>query len=189
MADKARNRADWPDPRRFQLNAPVTQPARTPTTTYRLAPALGAGLVGRSLVTLAVLVALATGLGLALGVGWPVPTSVAVIGAVLVALWALYLFRLAWAVRLTDDGYAVRLLRGVGTAAASWREVEEVVAASPGGRACLVLRLHGGGSTRLPMAALATDRDAFAHDVRRRVRDAHTQAARDQSATREPPPS
>jgi hypothetical protein len=171
------------------LNAPVTQAAPTPTTTYRLAPALGAGLVGRSLVTLAVLVALATVLGLALGVGWPLPVGVAGGGVVLVALWALYLFRLAWAVRLTDEGYAVRLLRGVGTGAASWRDVEEVVAATPGGRPCLVLRLRSGGSTRLPMAALATDRDAFAHDVRRRVRDAHSRSAPDESATREPPPS
>jgi hypothetical protein len=172
--DKGRTRADWAAQQRFQLNEPVTRAPRNPTTTYRLAPALSAGLVGRSLVTLAVLVAVATVLGLLVGIGWPLAATVAVVGAVLVALWALYLFRLAWAVRLSDEGYAVRLLRGVGTGAASWREVEEVVAASPGGRPCLVLRLQEGRSTRLPMAALAGDRDAFAHDVRRRVRDAHT---------------
>jgi hypothetical protein len=173
-ADKGRNRADWPDRRRFQLNAPVSQAARTPTTTYRLAPSLSAGLVGRSLVTLAVLVTLTTVLGLVLDIGWSIAGAVAAGGAVVVALWALYLFRLAWVVRLSDDGYAVRLLRGVGARAAAWREVEEVSAASPGGRPCLVLRLRAGRSTRLPMAALAGDRDAFAHDVRRRVRDAHT---------------
>ncbi len=49
-----------------------------------------------------------------------------------------------------------------------------MVAASPDGRPCLELRLRDGRATRLPMAAVAADADAFAHDVRRRVRDAHT---------------
>jgi hypothetical protein len=97
-----------------------------------------------------------------------------VVGLALVGLWAWYLFRIAWAVRLTEHGYAVRLLRGVGTTAASWAEVDEVVAASPAGRACLVVRLRNGTETRLPVAALAGDPDAFAREVRRRLRDAHT---------------
>jgi hypothetical protein len=158
------------------LNEPVIQAARTPPTTYRLAPALSARLVGNSLVTLAVLVALVTLLGLFLGGGWPLTGAVAGCGVVLVGLWALYLFRWAWVVRLTDDGYAVRLLHGIGTRAAPWREVEEVAAASPSGQSFLVIRLRDSRSTRLPMAALLGDRDAFAHDVRRRVRDAHSEA-------------
>jgi len=48
---------------------------------------------------------------------------------VLVGLWSFYLLRRAWAVRLTAVGYAVRLLGGVGANAASWVEVDEVVAA------------------------------------------------------------
>jgi hypothetical protein len=172
--DKARNRADWPARRRFQLNDPVSGPVRTPTSTYRLAPALGARLVGRSLVTLAVLVVVATLLGAILGIGWWLAGGITVVGVVLVGLWAWSLFRLTWAVRLTSGGYAVRLLRGVGARAASWSEVDEVVAASPAGQRCLVLHLRDGRATRLPMAALAGDPDAFAHDVRRRVRDAHT---------------
>jgi hypothetical protein len=51
------------------------------------------------------------------------------------------------------------------------------VAASPQGLPCLVLRLTDGRSTRLPVHALAGDGDAFAHDVRRRLRDAHTPPA------------
>jgi hypothetical protein len=171
--DKVGNRADWPVRRRFQLNGPVSGRAGTPTT-YRLAPALGARLIGRSLVTLAVLVLVATVLGAVTGLGWWLAGVLAVVGLVLVAGWAWYLVRAAWAIRLTADGYAVRLLRGVGTAAASWREVTEVVAASPGGQPCLELNLRDGHTTRLPMAALAGDPDDFARDVRRRVRDAHT---------------
>lgn len=129
--DKGRNRADSPRGRRFQLNDPVTHPAPLPTTTYRLAPALGVRLVGRSLVTLAVLVVLATLLGVFVGAGWLLAGVVTAIGLVLVAGWAWYLLRRAWAVRLSDQGYAVRLLGGIGATSAAWSLVDEVVAASP----------------------------------------------------------
>ena len=174
ISDNGGNRADWPAGQRFQLNEPVTGPARTPTTTYRLAPALGVRVVGRSLVTLAILVFAATLLGAVTGVGWWLAGGLTVVGAALVAAWAWYLLRRAWAVRLTGHGYDVRLLRGVGPSSGAWADVDEVVAASPSGRPCLEIRLRDGRATRLPMAALAGDPDALAHDVRRRVRDAHT---------------
>jgi hypothetical protein len=141
-------------------------------TSYRLAPALAARLIGRSLVTLAGLVVVATVAG-ALA-GWWVLATVAATGSVLVAAWSWWLLRRGTAVRLTDEGYDVRLLHGVGVARAPWSQVDEAVAASPQGQPCLVLRLTDGRTTRLPMYALAGDRDAFAHDVRRRLRDAHT---------------
>lgn len=152
----------------------MSGPAPSGITTYRLAPALGARLVGRGLVTLAVLVVLATLVGDLTGLGWRLAGGLTAIGIVLVGLWALYLFRRAWAVRLTDAGYAVRFLGGVGVGRAAWAEVDEVVAASPEGQPCLFLRLRDARMTRLPMAALAGDADAFALDVRRRVRDAHS---------------
>jgi hypothetical protein len=152
----------------------MTRPARTSPTAYRLAPALGVRLVGRSLVALAVLVVLATLVGDLSGLGWRLAGALTAVGIVLVGLWALYLFRWAWAVRLSDAGYAVRFLGGVGVGRASWGEVDEVLAASPDGEPCLVIRLRGDRTTLLPMAALAGDRDTVARDVRRRVRDAHT---------------
>ena len=148
-----------------------------PTTTYRLAPALGVRLVGRSLLTLAVVVAVTTVVGVATGAGWEPAGWVTLAGLLLIAGWAWYLLRSAWAVRLTAEGYAVRLRGGVGVARASWSEVHEVTATSPGGRPCLVLRLRDGRTTTLPMRALAGDADAFARDVRRLVRDAHTPGA------------
>jgi hypothetical protein len=159
---------------RVGFNEPVTGPVPTPTSSYRLAPALGARLVGRSLVTLAALVLVAAVIGPLTGAGWRLAGSVTVAGLALAGLWAWYLLRVAWAVRLTDQGYAVRLLRGVGATGGSWGEVAEVLAVSRGGRPCLVLRLRNGMETRLPMAALAGEPDSFAHDVRRRLRDAHT---------------
>jgi hypothetical protein len=159
---------------RFQLNGGVSPVADNPDTGYRLAPALGLRLVGRSLVSLGVVVVVVTLFGLLFDIGWVFAGAVTLIGLVLVAAWAWWLFQHAVAVRLTDQGYAVSLLGGVGTAAASWSEVGEVVAASPGGTPCLVIRLTDGRGTRLPMTALAGDPDAFALDVRRRVRNAHS---------------
>jgi hypothetical protein len=173
VGGKAGNRADWAGRQRFQLNGPVTRSAPT-AATYRLAPALGARLVGRSLVTLAVVVVVVTVAGVLTGIGWVPAGAVTVAGLALVAGWAWYLVRRAWAVRLTAAGYDVRLLGGVGVTSASWAQVEEVVAASPAGIPCLVFRLRDGRTTRLPMAAIGADADHFARDVRRRVRDAHT---------------
>lgn len=144
------------------------------TTTYRLAPALGVRLVGRSLLTLAVVVVVATLVGVLTGAGWVPAGVVTLVGVLLVGGWAWYLLRRAWAVRLSGQGYTVRLLGGVGATSAAWSDVEEVVAASPRDTPCLVVRLRDGRATRLPVAAIAADADAFAHDVRRRVRDAHT---------------
>lgn len=168
---KARFGRDWCRSRRFQLNGPVIP---TPDTHYRLAPALGARLVGRSLVTLAVVVVLATLAGALLGVGWVLAGVVTLAGLVAVGVWAWWLLRRATALRLTNQGYAVHLLGGVGTSAAAWSEVAEVVASSPGGTPCLVLRLTDGRGTRLPMTALVGDPDEIARDVRERVRDAHS---------------
>jgi hypothetical protein len=156
------------------LNGGVSPLADRPDTAYRLAPALGLRLVGRSLVSLAVVVVVVTLFGLLFDTGWVLAGGATAIGLLVVAGWAWWLLRRAEAVRLTALGYDVHLLGGVGTTSASWSEVAEVVAARPGGTPCLVIRLTDGRGTRLPMPALAGDPDAFAHDVRRRVSDAHS---------------
>jgi hypothetical protein len=162
------------------LNGPVP-PA--PDTRYRLAPALGARLVGRSLVTLAVLVVVATVAGALLGAGWVPAGVVTLVGLVAEGGWAWWLTRRATAVHLTAQGYAVHLLGGVGATTAAWTDVAEVVAASPGGTPCLVLRLSDGRATRLPVAAVLGDPDALARDVRERVRDAHSPGGTGPGAT------
>ncbi|MGC4113003.1 MAG: hypothetical protein QM747_21815 [Nocardioides sp.] len=142
-------------------------------TTYRLAPGLAVRQLGLGLVALAVVVLVLTVAGAVVGFGWVPAGVVAVAGIVLVAVRGWYVAR-AWAVRLGPEGYAVRMLGGIGANAAAWSAVDEVLASSPGGRPCLVLRLHDGRATTLPMAAVAADPDRLARDVRRRVRDAHT---------------
>lgn len=171
---KTVNGADSLVRRPFQLNGPVTEPSSGPDTAYRLAPALGLRLVGRSLVTLGMLVAVATVVGVVSGTGWLVAGVVAAAGLVAVGAWAWYLLRRAVALRLSSEGYVVRLLGGVGATSAPWSQVTEVAAVRPGGTPCLVLLLRDGRATRLPMATIAGDPDGVARDVQRRVRDAHS---------------
>jgi hypothetical protein len=133
---------------------------------YRLSPALGARLLGSALVGLAVLVFILTLVVALLDLS---PLFVGVVAALgLAAVLALghLLTRRAWVVRLGDDGYRVRLIRGAGVREARWVEVEDAVAASPRGVDCLVLRLRDGRTTTIPVQVLAVDRDEFARDVR-----------------------
>lgn len=136
---------------------------------YRLAPALGARLVGTLLVLLAVLLFAVTALVALLHLSLDLLVVVAVVGVGAVLVVGLVLTRRTVVVHLDDDGYRVRMIRGAGASAASWPEVEEVAAASPRGLDCLVLRLRDGRTTTIPVAAVAADKDDFARDVREHV--------------------
>lgn len=142
--------------------------ASTPSD-YRLAPALGARLVGTLLVLLAVLLFAATALVALLHLSLDLLVVVAVVGVVAVLVLGLVLTRRTVVVHLDDAGYRVRMIRGAGVSAASWPEVEEIAAASPRGLDCLVLQLRDGRTTTIPVAAVAADKDDFARDVREHV--------------------
>jgi hypothetical protein len=133
---------------------------------YRLAPALGARFVGGLLVGLAVVLVLVTLLVALLDL--PIAVLLAIAGAgALGALLAGHVVTLRVpVVHLDPEGYRVRLVRGAGVTAASWREVTEAVTATPGGAPVVVLRLTGGRSTTIPVRALAADREDFVRDLR-----------------------
>ena len=137
---------------------------------YRLAPALAARLVGLLLVALALLVLVVT-LVVAL-VGGPVVVVLVVAGLAAVAILAVSVLlrsRLR-VVELDDEGYRVRLVRGAGVRAARWRDVEDVVAASPHGVDCVVLRLRDGRTTSIPVVAVDAAREDFVEAVRAHLR-------------------
>ena len=140
---------------------------------YRLAPALGARLLGSLLLALA-LVVFATTVMVAL-LGWSpvVVIVVAALGVVSVLVAGHVLTRRTYVVRLDEVGYQVRLVRGAGVKAARWRDVQDAVTASPRGIPVLVLQLRDGRSTTIPVQALAADREEFVRDVR-----AHLEADR-----------
>lgn len=142
-------------------------------TDYRMSPALAVATLGRGLLALGGLVVVVTVVA-AIGRTGPLPTLVvAALGALVLAIRSWWLLR-GWALRLTDEAYAVRGLRGVGVRRAAWAEVQSASAVEVSGTPCLVLRLRDGRSTALPVRALAGDREVVAGDVQRRLRDSHT---------------
>ncbi|MDO9455443.1 hypothetical protein [Nocardioides sp.] len=143
--------------------------AETSDTDYRLAPAFAARLVGLGLVLLAVLAFAFTAASLVLS--WPADLVVVavVVGLVAVLATASWLRSRAYVVRLTESGYRVRFVRGVGVAEGRWDEVSEAATAHPRDVPCLVLRRHDGTTTSIPVEMLAVDRERFADDVRTRL--------------------
>jgi hypothetical protein len=139
---------------------------------YRLAPHMAARLVGLLLVVVAGVVVLLTVVSAVLRWSpWVIVGSGAALVVAAVAVAAV-LLRVE-VVSLDDEGYRVRLVRGAGVTSARWADVTEAVAASPRGIDCLVIRLRGGGTTTIPVTALAADRSAFATEVRAHLRRAH----------------
>lgn len=138
---------------------------------YRLAPHMAARLVGLLLVVVAGLVVLLTVVSAVLRWSpWVIVGSGAGLVAVAVTVAAV-LLRVE-VVSLDDEGYRVRLVRGAGVTSARWADVTEAVAASPRGIDCLVIRLRDGGTTTIPVTALAADRSVFATEVRGYLRRA-----------------
>ncbi|HET8961930.1 hypothetical protein [Nocardioides sp.] len=132
---------------------------------YRLAPGIGARLLGSALVGLAVLVFVVTLMAALLDLSAWFVGVVAALGLLGVLVAGYLVTRRGYVVRLEDDGYRVRLVRGAGVRTARWSEVEDAVAATPRGVPCLVLRLRDGRTTTIPVQVLAADRDEFARDV------------------------
>lgn len=125
--------------------------------------------MGTLLVILAVALFAATALVALLHLPLDLLVVLAVLGLVGVFVVG-YALRKKYVVHLDDEGYRVRLVRGAGVTEASWKDVEEVLAASPRGIDCLVLRLSDGRTTTIPVSAVAADRDDFARDVRDHAR-------------------
>ncbi len=151
------------------MSEPADRPASGAVSDYRLAPAFAARLVGLGLVVLAVVVFAYAALSFALS--WPPDVIVVLVVLGLVAVFgsASWLRSRAYVVRLTDAGYHVRFVRGVGVAEGRWSEVREAAVAHPRDVACVVLTRHDGATTSIPVEMLAADRDAFANDVSARL--------------------
>jgi hypothetical protein len=136
---------------------------------YRLAPILAARFVGAALLALAVVTLAVTAVvGAA---GWAPDLIILVVALGLVGVLTLgwWLRARAWVLRCDEEGYAVRLVRGAGTRAARWKDVAEAATATPAGTPCLVLRLHDGATTTIPVEALAVDREQFVREMQRRL--------------------
>ncbi|WP_193637398.1 hypothetical protein [Nocardioides malaquae] len=132
-------------------------------TDYRFSPAVTARLLGVTMLFMAALVAAAT-LGVAVanwhGAVLLVPALVVIVVVVGLMAWSN-----GWVVRLTEDGYRVRRIRGAGVTAARWKDVEDAVTTEVLGSRCVVLRLRDGRTTTIPVDSLHADREQFARTV------------------------
>lgn len=96
---------------------------------------------------------------------------VLVVAAVVVAGWLLT--GKAVVVRLEEDGYQVRLVRGAGVKQGRWKDVEDVVVTTTAGERCVVLRLRDGRTTTVPVRALAAEPAAFVKDLQEHLNTGH----------------
>ncbi|MDQ4051261.1 MAG: hypothetical protein M3237_00995, partial [Actinomycetota bacterium] len=140
---------------------------------YRLAPMVVARIMGSYLVALALLMFVAT--AVVAVADWPadllvVLLAVGVAGMVALAWW---LRTHAYVVRFEAEGYRIGLVRGAGVREARWRDVTDAAATSVRGAPCLELRLRAGGSSVIPVSAMAVDGDDFVRDLRARLQHGH----------------
>lgn len=140
---------------------------------YRLSPRLAARLLGVVLVLWACLVFLATGLVVLLSAPAWLLSSTVVVGLVAVLVTGSALTRQAYVVRLADDGYRIRFVRGAGVPQARWTDVHDVVEEEIAGSRCLVLRLRSGAHSVIPLEVLAGDSEAFIRDLREHLDRGH----------------
>lgn len=143
------------------------------TSDYRLAPAVTARLMGLTLVGIAALVFVATALVAFLDLHTVVLLAPVVLGLVVLVVAAVLVQRRGWVVRLGEEGYRVQWVRGVGVAAARWKDVEDAVTTTRAGAPCVVLRLRDGRTTTIPVEMLAADREAFVRDLQEHLQRGH----------------
>jgi len=142
-------------------------------TEYGMSPLFAARLVGLGLVLTAVVVFGYTFAAFAWD--WPADVIVVLVLVTVTAVFALgnWLRARAYVVRLDDEGYRVRFVRGVGVAQGAWDDVEEASAQSPHGIDCLIMQRKDGTTTSIPVEMLAADGNEFADDVIARLKRAH----------------
>lgn len=129
--------------------------------------------MGGVLVAVAVLMFLATGLVIVFNlhsVVLVIPLAIALIALIAAAVVHQ---RRGWVVRLSEDGYRVQWVRGVGTDAARWTDVEDAVTTTVADAPVVVLRLRDGRTTTIPVQMLAADREQFVRDIQAHLQRGH----------------
>lgn len=146
-------------------NVAMSDARVTPPTYYRLAPAVAARLVGLALLVLVLATFALTVLVVRTSISPDLIVVLLVLGLLGVVGAGTWLRTKAYVVRLDDEGYSVRLVRGAGVKDGRWSEVTEAVAGQPKDVPCVILRRTDGGTTSIPVGLLGVDRDDFAREV------------------------
>jgi len=96
-----------------------------------------------------------------------------VVALLAVLVGGFLLTRRSFVVRLSEEGFRVRFVRGAGVKQGRWLDVVDAVTAEVAGSPCVVLRRRDGRSTTIPVEMLAGDRDAFVRDVQEHLQHGH----------------
>ena len=143
------------------------------TSDYRLAAPFAVRMLGVLVAAVGVLVVVVALLGGALG--WPreVLSVTVVLAVVAVGGGGALLVRRTKVVRIDDEGYRVRFVRGVGVAQGRWRDVEDVVATTVEGARCVVLRRRDGRTTTIPVGIVQHGETVFIQDLQQHLNRGH----------------
>jgi hypothetical protein len=158
-----------------RCNRPVSSPSsgqpEVPapvSSTYSLAPALRARLLGTGLVAVGLVVL--GGILLTWAVDLPVAfvTGLVLLAGVGVLTLGVLLGLRHWVLRIDEHGYRVRVLRSPGSAEGSteartarWSDVLDLRTTTLSGQRCVELRLRDGRTTTLPVDLLEGDSTAL----------------------------
>ena len=149
-------------------------------TSFALSRAARAQAVGICALLTGACVLVALGFGLAGLDTWRwVAVAISALAALLLVGAVVRLLRAPVALELSDAGYRVPSLRGVGVREAAWRDVHDVSTQVRGGQQVAVIRLHDSSTTTLPVRLVEEPAQVWMSDL-----DARLNAARGQRRLR-----
>lgn len=143
------------------------------TSDYRLAAPFAVRMLGVLVAVVGLLVVMVAVLGGAFG--WPrqVLSVTIVLAVVALLVGGGLLVRRTTIVRLDDEGYRVRFVRGVGVAQGRWTDIEDVVATTVHGARCVVMRRRDGRTTTIPVSIVAHGETVFVQDLQQHLNRGH----------------
>ena len=139
------------------MSTPPTQPSSSSVvgpTSFSLAPALRARLLGTGLIAIGTVVLIAMFLTWLADLPTAFVSGLVVLALVGVVTLGLLVGRRHWVLRLDEHGYRVRALRTAEVKSARWTDVLDLQATTVAGQRCVVLRLRDGRTTTLPVDAI-----------------------------------
>jgi hypothetical protein len=148
----------------------------TRVTRFALSRAARAQAVGITALVTGACVLVAIGLGSA-GFGtvrW-VAVALSALAALTLAVAVVRLVRAPTALELTDAGYRVPTLRGVGVRQAAWRQVHDVSTQVRGDHQMVVIRLHDSTTTTVPVRLVDAPARVWLSELDARLDAAHGQ--------------
>ncbi len=129
---------------------------------YGVSPALTARLLGVALGVVGLVVLVATAIVIATSAAALIVALTAMAGVLLMSIAAWWLTRRAVVIRLDDQGYRIRYVRGAGEVSSRWADVVDAALTPVAQTSCLVIRLRNGRTTTLPLEVIRHPRKLWA---------------------------